>query len=250
MVAFSLERNRRGPSVLTGLLLSFAAALSLMPGAAAQPPSAHDTQDRHGKHAHGMHSVGEGEHKIYMYQGSSAPGGDYKRSEARYSAPALALRNRFGEAVVLDDLLAGERPIVLQFIFTSCATICPVLSAGLAQAKSRLLETAPDTRLVSISIDPTFDTPARLKAYAERFDAGAEWTFLTGKAADIRQVIVAFDALYEAGNKMYHRPYTYLRGRRSDTWLRLDGLMSASALAKEHAALLRTPAAKAAGGPP
>ena len=199
-------------------------------------------------HSYGEHAVGEDEHKIYMYQGPTAPSGDYKRGEAGYSPPAVTLRNRHGETVRLDRLLAQERPVVLQFIFTSCATICPVLSAGMAQAKRQLLETAPDTRLVSISIDPTFDTPARLEAYAERFDAGTEWTFLTGRPSDIRKVIVAFDALYEAGNKMYHRPYTYLRDGGAETWLRLDGLMSASALAKEHAALLRTSAANAAGG--
>lgn len=183
-----------------------------------------------------------------MYRGPSTPGGDYQRKLADYAAPAVVLRNRDGAPVALDALLAEDRPIALQFIFTSCATICPVLSASMAQARTRLLETAPDTRFVSISIDPTFDTPSRLKSYGDRFDAGPEWTFLTGKPEDIRKVIVAFDALYEAGNKMYHRPYTYLRGRGGETWLRLDGLLSASALAKEHAALLRTTAAQAAGG--
>jgi len=185
-----------------------------------------------------------------MYQGPAESDGDYQRKETSYDVPPVVLRNRQGAPVALDDLLAQERPVVLQFIFTSCATICPVLSAGMAQAKEQVLVTAPDTRFLSISIDPSFDTPRRLKAYAERFDAGAEWTFLTGKPEDIREVIVAFDALYEAGNKMYHRPYTYLRARNASKWLRLDGLVGAQALATEHANLLRRAATTAAGGAP
>jgi len=77
---------------------------------------------------------------------------------------------------------------VADFIFTSCAGVCPILSSRMADVQRRLEERGLDVRLVSISVDPARDTPPALAAYAERYGADPErWTFLTGER----------DALYE-----------------------------------------------------
>ncbi len=77
---------------------------------------------------------------------------------------------------------------VADFIFTSCAGVCPILSSRMAGVQRRLEEAGLDVRLVSISVDPARDTPPALAAYAERYGADPErWTFLTGER----------DALYE-----------------------------------------------------
>lgn len=163
---------------------------------------------------------------------------DYTRTRATYEAPALTLRNRFEEKVRLDNFLARDRPVLMQFIFTSCATICPVMSATFAQAQSDLLEAAPDTRLISISIDPEYDTPERLRAYAKRHNAGEAWTFLTGQYEDVFTIVRAFDAIYEGNNKMYHEPYTYLRAAPGEPWVRINGLVSARTLLEEYRGVL------------
>jgi len=217
------------------------------------PPGTAQTAGENGGGGHGAgeaRKVGGGETDIYMYEGSAQRGGDYKRKLGDYSVPEVTLKNRRGEEVRLDELLARDAPVALQFIFTSCATICPVLSAGMAQAREGMRDIDPDTRLVSISIDPDYDTPPRLRDYAARFDAGEKWSFLTGDFADIRKVLLAFDALYEAGNKMYHRPYTYLRPAPGAPWLRLKGLLSAEDLTGEYAAVMKAGSATAssAGG--
>jgi len=233
----SRSQNRQRRLAIHAACVTLCASIALASSALAQGPGKHGDD---GDHAAGKaHAITSGERKIYMYEGATRVDGNYSRSRAHYSVPEVSLRNRKGERVHLEKLLTREEPVALQFIFTSCATICPVLSAGIAQAREAMREIDPQTRLISISIDPDYDTPERLTAYGKRFEAGEKWTFLTGDFEDIRKVIVAFDALYEAGNKMYHRPYTYMRAAPDKPWLRLKGLMSARALADEYAALMR-----------
>jgi protein SCO1/2 len=90
-----------------------------------------------------------------------------------------------------------------------------------------------DLRLVSISIDPEYDRPEQLRAYAEQFRAGAGWEFLTGDSEDIVRVLKSFDSY--AGSKMNHQPITLLKSPGSASWTRIDGLASGKDLAHEVA---------------
>ena len=89
--------------------------------------------------------------------------------------PGFVLTNRDGREVTLVDL-AGA-PFVADFIFTSCPGPCPLMTARMAELGGRLPK---GTRRVSITVDPSFDTPEVLDAYARRFGAGEDWLFLTG----------------------------------------------------------------------
>ncbi len=193
----------------------------------------------------GSMEMGHGRLKFYMDDGRRKPGRQAKR--AAYAVPAdITLVDQDGRPVHLAALLAEPRPVVMQFIFTSCATICPVLSAGIASAQGELVRRAPDVRILSISIDPTYDTPARLKAYAARYHANEHWRFLTGPEPMIRRTIAAFDALLRSDNKMYHRPYTYFRGPKGN-WLRVDRLLSRDELLQQFEIVLAGVAAGADG---
>jgi protein SCO1/2 len=141
-----------------------------------------------------------------------------------------------GSRVALAALLDGEAPLFLNFIFTSCATICPVMSATFGQVQKRLGPDRENVRMISISIDPEHDTPERLRAYASRHGAGPQWRFLTGDAADIVAVQKAFDAY--RGGKMGHEPFTFLRASADAPWVRLDGLGSAADLVAEYRRLV------------
>lgn len=161
-------------------------------------------------------------------------GQEYTRIEHNYEIPDITLRDRDDQEVPLQSLFAEHRPVVLQFIFTSCQSICPLLTSIAAQAQEDLREVDSSTRIISISIDPEHDTPQRLKVYAERFEAEGDWYFLTGDRNDISQMLSAFDATLEGGNKMNHKPYTYMRAAGAPQWVRLTGLGGANKLVEEY----------------
>ena len=153
----------------------------------------------------------------------------YVRSEVRIPTPAVTLIDSRGERVPLASVLDAPGPVVLQFVFTTCPAVCPMLSSALSGAQTEMGE---GTRLVSISIDPEYDTPARLREYAKRFKAGPRWRFLTGGRDDVAAVQKAFGAWRV--NKMSHQPLTFLRAAPGDPWVRLAGPLSAADLIAEY----------------
>jgi protein SCO1/2 len=157
----------------------------------------------------------------------------YDVSTVRYDVPDLTLLDASGRPVGLRTLLASDEPVALNFIFTTCTTICPVMTATFAQMRRELGARGDGVRLVSISIDPDQDRPAVLRRYATKYGAG--WTFLTGSGPDVERTLRAFGAY--AGSKMNHRPLTLLKPQHGD-WVRIDGLASGGDLAREVEARL------------
>src|SRR5499427_4295935 len=87
-----------------------------------------------------------------------------------------------------DDVIKGKI-VVISFIYTSCQDLCPLTTAKMAQIADKLDgAVGRDLFFISMSVDPENDTPERMKAFADAFDAGPGWLFLTGKVADIRAV--------------------------------------------------------------
>jgi protein SCO1/2 len=143
----------------------------------------------------------------------------------------VTLLNQDGERVRLRSLVDSGKPVIMDFIFTTCTTICPVLSAGLASLRAELGNSAAGVQIISITIDPEHDRPERLKEYGARFNAGVGWTFLTGSREDIGRVLQAFDAFIV--DKMSHEPIYFLRGPNSDEWVRIRGLLGLDDLKNE-----------------
>ena len=87
-----------------------------------------------------------------------------------------------------DDVIKGKI-VVISFIYTSCQDLCPLTTAKMAQIEDKLDgAVGRDLFFVSMSVDPENDTPERMKAFADAFDVGPGWLFLTGKVADIRAI--------------------------------------------------------------
>lgn len=99
--------------------------------------------------------------------------------------PAFSLTERSGRSVTRESL-AG-RVWVADFIFTSCAGLCPAMTARMARLQA---EVPQGTRLVSFTVDPEHDSPEVLTRYAEGFQAGEEWLFVTGRKADLYNLAV------------------------------------------------------------
>ena len=156
----------------------------------------------------------------------------YERKQASYQAPDVTLIDQNGKNISMLELLGGDDPLMLNFIFTTCTTICPVLSATFSQLQKEYGSELDGVKMISISIDPEHDTPARMKQYAQRFHAPEEWTFLTGDLDTVVQVQSAFDAY--RGDKMSHVPLTFLRISAGESWVRLEGFPGAKDLLKEY----------------
>lgn len=162
----------------------------------------------------------------------------YSIITADYTMPAVTAITSEGVSVELADLLDGDEPVIVSFIFTSCQTICPVLTAILSQAQDGLVEASPAPRIVSFSIDPEYDTPVRMSEYATSFHAEDNWSFVTGDVETMVQIQRAFDAY--RGDKLNHIPLTFMRHDDDSSWIRFDGFMSAGDLVKEYQAMLST----------
>ena len=153
--------------------------------------------------------------------------------------PEVKLVREDGKSVSLPEELNDGRPVVLNFIFTSCTTICPVMSQIFTQLQNKLGDEHDKVHLVSISIDPEQDTPARLTEYAKRFHAGRQWQFYTGTTEASLAAQRAFTAL--RGDKMDHTPVTFLRAAGAGSrWVRIDGFASSDDLLSELRQLLAT----------
>jgi cytochrome oxidase Cu insertion factor (SCO1/SenC/PrrC family) len=145
--------------------------------------------------------------------------------------PDVTLINQDGQPVnVARDLAAGKL-LVIDFIFTTCTGVCPPMGLSFGQLQGRLAgRLGRDVNLVSVSVDPVTDTPARLKAWSTQFSASAGWTLLTGKKQDVDHFLKALGVF--AANKTEHSPFI-LVGRVSDgRWRRIHGLTPTEKLAE------------------
>jgi protein SCO1/2 len=146
-------------------------------------------------------------------------------SKQAYDLPNVPLVDQAGKEVGFRQVIDYGGPVMLQFIFATCSSICPVLSASFASAQPVLDALKTPYRFVSISIDPEQDTPQKLAAYAQRFRAGEHWYFLTGDRKNIDSLLKAFRAAYPGNNKMYHKPLTFMRSGPDAPWLLFEKLL-------------------------
>jgi protein SCO1/2 len=161
---------------------------------------------------------------------------ELKRSEAKYIVPAITLTRQDGKKVNFPAEIDDGRPVMLQFMYTSCTTICPVTTRTFSQVQQKLGKEKDKLHMLSISIDPEHDTAARLDSYAKSLGAGSQWQFYGGTLEASSAMQKAFESF--RGDKMNHVPVTYLRAAPGKPWIRLDGLQSAEDIVKEYRALI------------
>ena len=125
------------------------------------------------------------------------------------------------------DLIKGKT-VAINFIFTTCTTICPPLTATFRRVQQDLAERTLPVQLISISVDPMTDTPERLHDFAARFKAGPGWTFVTGDKTEIDLLLSALGAA--VANKNDHTPMILVGNDRVGYWTRAYGLASPTTL--------------------
>jgi protein SCO1 len=141
--------------------------------------------------------------------------------------PDVELLDQNGRKIhFYSDLVKGHT-VAINFIFTTCTTICPPLGATFARVQKELRDKGgPDVRLISISVDPATDTPERLKAWGAKFHAGDGWTFVTGHKSKIDELLNALGA--STARREDHSPTILIGNDAHGTWTRTYGLAKTS----------------------
>jgi cytochrome oxidase Cu insertion factor (SCO1/SenC/PrrC family) len=121
------------------------------------------------------------------------------------------------------DLIKGKT-VAINFVFTSCTTICPPLTATFRRVQQDAAARGLDVKLISVSVDPTTDTPERLRDFADKFKAAPGWTFVTGDKARIDALLQGLGAA--VSNKNDHTPMILIGNDSSGYWTRTYGLTS------------------------
>ena len=155
----------------------------------------------------------------------------FTRTDVKVDPPAVTLVDQDGDRVDFRALTLSDKPVFVDFIYATCTTICPVLSAGYTSIQRKLGDKLDSVSLVSITIDPEHDGPEELTEYLERYQAKPGWEFLTGTRADIDTVMRAFDAFIP--DKMSHRPLIFIRTPSDGSWVRLYGFAGSADLMAE-----------------
>ncbi|MGR3178171.1 MAG: SCO family protein [Candidatus Anammoxibacter sp.] len=127
---------------------------------------------------------------------------------------------------------------VINFIYTSCTSVCQVLTSNFRQLEKSLdtIDVDGKVQLISISIDPDIDTPARLSQYAnkQRLDL-SRWTLLVSGLNSIEKFSRALG--FSNIDKTTHAPGVVIWDDIDKTWQRFVGLTPPHILAKEIAKL-------------
>lgn len=177
--------------------------------------------------------------EIHRHHGAHGGDGEAGRESPAVAAaptkglhiPDVRLVNQAGEEVRFYSDLVQGRVVALNFIFTTCTTICPPMGANFARLQEILGErVGKDVQLISVSVDPVTDTPQRLRAWGERFGAGPGWTLLTGSKPEVERLLKSLAVFTPDYND--HSPVVLIGHEGHGEWRRVYGLAPAAKLAE------------------
>ena len=148
---------------------------------------------------------------------------------AKLNIPDVELLDQNGRKLHFYTDLVKDQTVVINFIFTTCTTICPPLGATFARVQKELGDkVGRDVRFISISVDPATDTPERLKAWGAKFHAGEGWTFVTGNKPQVDELLRALGA--SSASREDHSPTVLIGNESHGIWTRTYGLGKTSQL--------------------
>jgi len=147
----------------------------------------------------------------------------------KMNVPDTELLDQNGKKIHFYTDLVKDQTVVINFIFTTCTTICPPLGATFARVQKELGDkVGRDVRFISISVDPATDTPERLKAWGAKFHAGEGWTLLTGNKPQVDELLRALGA--SSARREDHSPTVLIGNDAHGNWTRTYGLANTSQL--------------------
>lgn len=136
----------------------------------------------------------------------------------------------------------GDRIVVMDFVYTSCTTVCPVVSAIMGEVQQKLGgRVGREVALVSLTVDPVRDTPARLRDYARSRGAGAGWSWLTGSTTAVNDTLKGLGTW--TPNFEDHPVVMMVGDGRSGKWTRFYGFADPAMLVAQVESLIAARAA-------
>ncbi len=153
------------------------------------------------------------------------PASDIRLAEAR-------LVDIHGHTIDFVRDAIGDRIVAINFIYSSCRTLCPFSSAIFNALQEKLgSRLGRDVWLISLTLDPRADTPDRLRAFADQFEPSPAWIWLTGAPADMEAVLRGLGV--SAENYREHAPLVLIGDAKLGRWIQLNATPSASQIEGE-----------------
>ncbi|MCL6626819.1 MAG: SCO family protein [Alicyclobacillus shizuokensis] len=153
---------------------------------------------------------------------------DSSQVNLNWQVPHFRDTDEQGQPFSLSDLRG--KVWMADFMFTNCTSVCPLTTAHMAKLQRRLRQAGVDAQLVSFTVDPSHDTPQRLRTYAAKYRADlTNWHFLTGYSSQsiTRFARDGFKAVIESipkSNQYTHSTEFYLVGPDGKVVHVYDGL--------------------------
>lgn len=146
--------------------------------------------------------------------------------------PNSKVLDREGKELTFYDDLIKDKVVAINFVFSSCPTICPAMEVNFSQLQQSLKASGQaEIRLISVTVDPENDTPARLKKWSQLFKAEKGWSFITGKKQTIHGLLKSLEVFTADIND--HPSFILIGNDSTGTWKRVNSLASPELLAKE-----------------
>ena len=208
--------HRPGGSPRSFAAMIFAAMIfaATMTGTAARadgPPAADDPH-----HAH--------------HAAMKASSDDAEARPAEVEIPELELVDQDGQTIRFYEDLVADHLVAMNFVFTTCKTVCPPMGAIFGRLQDELRERGDENvQLISVSVDPVTDTPERLEAWSERFGLEPGWTLVTGPKERIDRLLKALEVF--TPDFVTHSPTVLVGNAKTGNWQRTYGLAPASRIA-------------------
>ena len=141
----------------------------------------------------------------------------------------LSLLNQFGARVDLREDVIGDRIVAVNFVYTTCTTVCPVISSIFSMVQQHLGERiGKEVALITITVDPTRDTPHRMLTFAKNFNPDPGWSWLTGDKKSVDKLLLAMGAY--TPNFEDHPAMVLIGDESKSEWYRFFGFPAPEAI--------------------
>ncbi|AWY43935.1 SCO family protein [Pseudomonas putida] len=160
----------------------------------------------------------------------STKGATSESAQVKFADVTLVDQN--GQNVSLEKDLVSNKIVVMSFIYTSCTTVCPVVSSIMGKVQQKLgARVGKEVQLVSISIDPQRDDAKRLNEYARTFQKGPGWSWLTGTPQSVNETLKGLGSF--SGDFKNHQPLILVGDGNSRHWTRYYGFTDPAVLSRQ-----------------
>jgi cytochrome oxidase Cu insertion factor (SCO1/SenC/PrrC family) len=144
--------------------------------------------------------------------------------------PDIEVVNQDGRHVRFNSEVVEGRIAIVTGFFTTCSSMCPITQEKLSQVVKLLgPRLGKDVVIVSVSVDPQNDTPARMKDWGEKFHIGPGWTLLTGNPAEVDTLLKSLGLSVPLPQR--HQS-ALMVGSTASGWVRISSWASAEKLVK------------------